>query len=140
MTARRRARDLGAGLLSTTFGIGVFLAMLGLSAHVLLNLWSQSVVEDVATTAAARVATSGVVDDHLAAVQADAIERARSELGDSAAAVDLQFEPDPTGRTIRLRVRSSTIDLLPALGRVDLDVGELDRVIVRRRELTGAGR
>ena len=140
MTTRRQLRELGAGLLSTTFGIGTFLAMLGLSAQVLLNVWSQSIVEDIATTAAARVATSGAPDTRLAEVQAHALEWARSELGEHGPAVDLRFEADPTGRTIRLRVRSSTIDLLPALGRVDLDVGALDRVIVRRRELPGAGR
>jgi hypothetical protein len=139
MTRRHRC-DHGSGLLSTSFGIAVLLALLALCAHVLLNLWVMGVVEDVAVEAAHRVATSGASDEDLPAVQAAEVERARRLLGRWTDAVRFEFEADPTGRTTRLRVHSEQVRLLPALGSTEPLGGGLDRTVVRRRELPGAGR
>jgi hypothetical protein len=127
-------------MLSTTFGVAVFVSLLGLCAHLLLDLWIRSTVEDVAATAAARVATSEATDDHLPAVQAEALARARHELGNWARRVHLEFQPDPSGRTVRLHVRSERAALVPIATSALPLPDPLDMVIVRRRELPGSGR
>lgn len=132
--------DRGSGLLSTSFGVAAFLALLGLCAHVLLDLWVRGCVEDVAATAVTRVATSGADDALLPQVEAEAIERARQELGRWADRVLLEFEPDPSGRTVRLRVRSERVGLVPAIASTLPSADPLDTVLVRRRELPGGGR
>jgi len=138
--SRAARSESGSGLLSTSFGVAAFVALLGFCAHVLLDLWIRSTVEDVATTAATRVATSGVGDEGLPTVQAEAIDRARAELGGWSAHVDLRFQHDPSGRTVQLRVRSDRASLVPTLSSVLPGPEPLDTVIVRRRELPGGGR
>ena len=54
-----RFGERGSGVLSTTFGVTVFVALLMFAAHVLLNLWVISSVDAVAFDAATDVATSG---------------------------------------------------------------------------------
>ncbi len=139
MTTSART-DRGSGLLSTSFGVAAFLALLGLCAHVLLDLWVRGCVEDVAASAVTRVATSGVDDAQLPRVEAEAIERARRELGSWSDKVLLEFQPDPSGRTVRLRVRSDRAGLVPALASALPSADPLDTVLVRRRELPGGGR
>jgi hypothetical protein len=117
--------DRGAGVLATTFGVATFLALLGFAAQTLLELFARSAIEDVAVATADRVAVSGADDSALRSVDDEALARARRELG-SSHEVDLEFRADPTGRTVRLHVRSERFGI--------------DRVIVRRRERAGAGR
>lgn len=117
--------DRGAGVLATSFGVATFLALLGFAAQNLLALFARAAIEDVAVAAADRVAVSGADDTALRAVQTDALTRARQELG-APQDVELEFRPDPTGRTVRLHVRSARFGI--------------DRVIVRQRERPGAGR
>ena len=127
--------ERGAGVLSTTFGIGVFLLLLFAASHLLLNLWVTSTVESVSTDAATRVALSGAGADRLDAVQARAIADARSDLGGYGSEVQLDFEPDPTGRSVILHVRAPAIRLVPRLLGSDLGMGGIDRRIVVAREM-----
>lgn len=132
-TALRRT-DRAGGVLSTTFGIGVFLALLAFSSHVLLNLWVISTVDDVAHIAATEVALSGAPDAALEAVEQRAITHARTRLGEWADKVTLDFEADPTGTNIVLHVTSRELRLLPAFATADPGPPPLDRRIVVRRE------
>lgn len=127
--------ERGAGVLSTTFGIGVFLLLLFATSHLLLNLWVTSTVESVTTDAATRVALSGAAPDRLGAVEARAIADARADLGGYGREVRLDFEADPTGRSVILHVRAPAIRLVPKLLGNDLGMGGIDRRIVVTREV-----
>lgn len=122
-------------MLSTMFGIGVFLALLGFSAHLLLNLWVISTVDDIAQRAAIEVAVSGSDDSGLPNAESRALDHARALLGRWAPKVSLEFEDDPTGGNVILHVRSSTLRLMPTFGRFDPGPPPLDRRIVVHREL-----
>jgi len=113
----------------------VFLLLLFAASHLLLNLWVTSTVESVSTDAATRVALSGAGADRLDAVQARAIADARSDLGGYGSEVQLDFEPDPTGRSVILHVRAPAIRLVPRLLGSDLGMGGIDRRIVVAREM-----
>lgn len=128
--------DRATGVLSTTFGIGVFLALLGFSAHILLNLFVISTVDDVAQSAATEVAVSGAGPETIAMVEARALSNARAQLGAWASKVTLRFEHDPSGRTVILHVTSAQLRLLPRFAEVDPGPASLDRRIVVRRENT----
>jgi hypothetical protein len=128
--------DRATGVLSTTFGIGVFLALLGFSAHILLNLFVISTVDDIAQSAATEVAVSGAEPGTMAMVEARALSNARSQLGAWAAKVTLTFEHDPTERTVILHVTSAQLRLLPRFAGVDPGPPSLDRRIVVHRENT----
>ena len=130
----RNRTERAGGVLSTTFGIGVFLALLAFSSHVLLNLWVISTVDDIARIAATDVALSGAPDDALGEAEQRAIVHARSRLGDWSDKVTLEFEADPTGSTIILHVTSKELRLLPAFATSDPGPPPLDRRIVIRRE------
>ena len=132
--------DRASGLLSTSFGVMVVLSLLAFSTHVLVNLWVRSTVQAEAQEAAIAVATSNLPDNELAAVAEAAIAEARSDLGQWGERVSMEFERDPSGDTVRLRVRAETLRLLPAVGRVDPGPGPLDTTIVVRRERPGAPR
>jgi hypothetical protein len=120
-------------VLSTSFGVGVFLTLLFFVAHVLLNLWTISMVDEAAHQAATSIALSEVTPDE-ARKRAAAIDRARKSLGEYGGRVDFEFQPDPTGRTVVLRVRAPELNLLPPAASSALGVGGLDRTIVVRRE------
>lgn len=123
-------------MLSTTFGVGVFLSLLAFSSHVLLNLWVISTVDDVAHLAATEVALSGADDSQIGAVEQLAITRARTRLGEWGSKVTLEFEADPTGNTIVLHVTSDQLHLLPAFTSADPGPPPLDRRVVVRREVS----
>lgn len=136
MNPERPRGDRATGVLSTTFGIGVFLALLGFSAHLLLNLFVISTVDDVAQSAATEVAVSGAGPETIAMVEARALSNARVQLGAWAAKVDLTFEHDPTEQTVILHVTSAQLRLLPRFAGVDPGPPSLDRRIVVHRENT----
>lgn len=104
------------------------------AAHVTLNLWLISSVDSVAHDAATDVATSGAPDSELSAVEKAAITNAREALGGYGGRVEFAFEPDPSGRTIRLHVRSPELRLLPKIADDLAGLGGLDRHIVVARE------
>ena len=141
MPTRHRTGDRGSGALSTVFGVMVFLTLLLFASHLLLNLWILSSVDSVAQDAATDVATSGVGDAALIAVEHDALGRARLALGRYADRVQLEFEPalpglGPAGAgSISLHLRAPELTLLP--GAIAAGVGDhgLDRHIVVSREL-----
>ncbi len=135
-TRRAGPTDRAGGVLSTTFGVGVFLSLLAFSSHVLLNLWVITTVDDVAHLAATEVAISGADDSQLAGAELRAISRARTRLGEWGSKVTLQFETDPTGTNIVLHVTSDQLHLLPAFTNADPGPPSLDRRVVVRRELS----
>ena len=126
--------ERGNGVISTTFGVGVFLLLLLMAVHVLLNLWVISTVDAVARDAASRVALSGDDPGEIAATERAALSSARVALGDFAERVELRFEPDPTGESVVLRVTTSGLQLVPRFAREALGVGAIDRRVVVRRE------
>ncbi|HKY14889.1 MAG TPA: hypothetical protein VJM33_08175 [Microthrixaceae bacterium] len=126
--------ERGNGVLSTTFGVGVFLMLLLMAVHVLLNLWVASTVDAVARDAASAVALSGDAPGEIAATERAALSSAHAALGDFADRVDLRFEQDPTGDTVVVRVRTSGLQLVPQFAREALGVGSVDRRVVVRRE------
>lgn len=135
MTSRAVTGERGSGTLGATFGVAAVLSMLMVSSHVLLNLWVRSGVDAVAHDAAIDVATSGASDAELPEVRRRALARARDALGGHGERVDLRFEPDPTGATVRLRVIAPGLRLLPPwLAAIAGDDG-LDRTIAVEREL-----
>src|ERR1700722_3107887 len=97
--------DGGSGVLSTTFGVGVFLILLYFASYVLLNLWLTSTVDAAAHDAAFDVATS---DPQVSRSQAEseAIARARTSLGSYGSKVDFTFEDPPGAGQIVLHVRA----------------------------------
>lgn len=135
MTSRAVTAERGSGTLGATFGVSVVLSLLMLSSHLLLNLWVRSGIDAVAHDAAADVATSGASDAELPAVRRRALERASDALGGYRDRVDLRFEPDPSGATIRLRVVAPGLRLLP--GWVAAIAGDdgIDRTITVEREI-----
>lgn len=135
-TVRHRPEH-GSGLLSTTIGVGVMIAMLGFAANVTLGLWTRTTVDAVAYDAARRVATAPaeVEGDPAAqlATEQIAIDHARETLGTFGEQVELEFEPTDPDRVV-LHVRSPGVGLLPRLLGGGAIVGEIDRRIVVRRE------
>jgi len=105
------------------------------ASHLLLNLWVTSTVESVTTDAATHVALSGTPLDRRSEVEARAIADARSDLGDYGSQVQLDFEPDPTGRSVILHVRAPAIRLVPRMLGSDLGMGGIDRRVVVTREV-----
>jgi hypothetical protein len=134
VTHRRRA-DRGSGILSTTFGIGVFLVLLMSAAHVLLNLWIISSVDAVAYDAAVDTATSGASDDQVPLATQRALERARAALGDYGSEVDMSFL-EVSDTQVVLLVRAPQLSLFPpGLARF-FDPDGVRRTIVVAREPT----
>jgi hypothetical protein len=124
--------ERGSGLLSTTLGVAVLIALLGLSANVALGLWTRTTVESVAEDAARRVAQAPQGTDLAVAASAAAAD-ARRLLGRYGRQVRLDWIELGPG-SVRLRVRAPGATLLPRMvGRTPV-VGALDRVVVVRRE------
>lgn len=137
-STERRRTEHGSGLLSTTIGVGVMIAMLGFAANVTLGLWTRTTVDAVAYDAARRVATAPatVEGDPAAQLAAEqlAIDHARATLGPFGEQVDLEFEPSGPDQVV-LHVRAPGVGLLPRLLGGGAIVGEIDRRIVVRREV-----
>jgi Flp pilus assembly protein TadG len=74
------AEERGAGLLSTSFGIGVFLVFVLFAVQLLVNLYATSVVTSATYDAARHVATHGSQPPTQAELD-DAVQLARDELG-----------------------------------------------------------
>lgn len=124
--------EAASGLLGTSFGIGVFLALLFLAVHVLINLWAISTVDAVAHDAALEVALAADSSNR-PALEREAIEHARVSLGRYAEQVEFSFQPAAEGE-VALHVRAPGLRLLPSLLADGLGVEGLDRRIVIRSE------
>lgn len=122
----RRARtgdDRGSGVLSTTFGIAVFLGFLLFSVQLLLNLYATSTVTAITYDAARAAARHG--RPPTASEVATAEANARAQLGPAASSARFEWDlSDP--EHLALRVTLATPRLLPlGLDRaVGLDVVE----------------
>lgn len=127
--ARGRFGERGSGVLSTTFGVTVFVALLMFAAHVLLNLWVISSVDAVAFDAATDVATSGTSGAARAAAEDQALARAREALGGYRDEVELRFVDAGAGSTAVL-VDAPGLHLLPFRASRSLGLDGLHRRIV----------
>ena len=125
--------ERAAGVLSTTFGVAVFLVLLLSAAHLMIGLWQTTVVTSIAREGANEVATA---PEGTSARQAEerAIRRARGALGSLAAGVELRFESDPVDADVVLRVRAAGLHLVPPAAAGLAGDDGLDRRIVVRRE------
>lgn len=130
--APRRA-ERAAGLISTVFGLGALLAMLGLATNVALGLWSRTRTESIAYEATRAVATAPEGAD-LDTVQTEAAQRACEALGDRCGEVRLEFESSPADTFVALHVRAPGVRLLPRMVAGGAVVGDLDRTIRIHRE------
>lgn len=130
---RRIRTERATGLLSSVLGVGIVLALVGLTADVALGLWTRTTVDSVAYDAARHVATAPAeVPEHQARRQA--VERARSLLGSYGNRVELTFEEATGGEVVVLRVRAPGVSLLPKLVDGGPAVGAIDRRIVMTKE------
>lgn len=128
----RERSDRASGVISTTMGVAVFLSLLLLAAHVLLNLWVTSTVDAAARDAATRVALSQNADASW--VREAAIARARGQLGAIGSKTMFAFDDSPQDDTVMLRVHAPGIGLVPALGRLIPSLSSVETRVVVRKE------
>lgn len=114
--------------------MGVFLLLLLMCAHVLLNLWLTTSIDAVAHDAAVDVATAATGDRSAnGGAEQRALHRAREALGGYAREVELSFEGSDDERVV-LHVTAPGIRLLPGPMADALGVGGIDRRITVVRE------
>jgi Flp pilus assembly protein TadG len=102
--------ERGTGLISTIFGVLMFLLFLLLGAHVLMHLYAASVLTANAFDAARLVSGAGA--DH-ARAQHQAEAQARQRMGAFAERVEPFDWSATTADDVVLTVRADTPDLLP---------------------------
>ncbi|MDQ1445339.1 MAG: hypothetical protein QOI20_1803 [Acidimicrobiaceae bacterium] len=103
--------DAGAGVVSTVFGVSIFLVFMLFAAQLLLGLYAESVVGAVTFDAAKTVAGANSIDDPSAPARADVAARRRlGRLGDGAA-----FDWAVSDDAVRLTVRVRRPPVLPGL-------------------------
>ena len=125
--AERRHRDRGAGLISTSFGLIIFIVFLLFAVQLLVNLYATSVVTSITYDTARDVAVLGRPPTQ--AEQAAAADRARQQLGAYGQSAQFDFDTsDPT--VVKLRVRVANPRFINQY--VGLDV--IDRTVVVRVE------
>lgn len=136
----RRSHDDGAGLLSTSVGVLVFLTLLLLAVQVVFALYATSTLTAAAWDAA-RIAAGS---DALAAGQADdgrgighgprveAERHLRSVLGDYADRVDVTWAEEADDVVLQVRARHPTFLPAPLRRAMGLDV--VERTVRVRRE------
>lgn len=126
-----RRSERGSGLLSTLFGVGAVIVMLGLSANVSIGLWTRSTVEAVAQDAARDLAATpeGALD---AGRVSQVLARARSSLGPTGRRTELTLVR--LDDRVVLRVRHPGVHLLPRMISNLPTIGALDQTIAVRRE------
>ena len=124
MTRRFRGED-GSGLVSSLAGVVAFLAFLFFAAHVIIGLYATSVVTDVASTAARRVAGADATEEPAAASLAES--KIRDALGGMGAhaLITWHLGPDSVGVTVRVERPG----FVAALGG-----GVIERTVTVRRE------
>ena len=131
-SARRRTACRGAGLVTLTGGLLVFLLLLFFAVQLTINLYARSQVTAAGFDAARHVAGYDN-DQRRDAATVEAETRLRSMLGSMGDDVRLEWDlSDPD--TVRLHLMLTPPSIAPALvsGAVGLD--EIDRTIVVRVE------
>ncbi|HPB46021.1 MAG TPA: hypothetical protein PLP95_09230, partial [Microthrixaceae bacterium] len=121
--------------MSTCFGVGVFLVLLTFASHVLLNLWTLSTLDAVAHDAATDVATSGTDAEHLAAVETEAIRRAREALGSWGEHAEIRVAASSIDDPVVVTVSGPSLSLLPEPVAAALGLHHLERTATVQREL-----
>jgi hypothetical protein len=134
---RSMASERATGILGTTIGVAMMIALLGFASNVSLGLWTRSTVDSVAFDAARRVASAPIDESQSLAslhqLEASAIDKARQSLGSYGHRVSMEFEHTNTSVVV-LRVRSPAMGLLPRLISSGPILGAVDRRIIIRRE------
>jgi hypothetical protein len=127
----RPQSERGTGLLSTLFGVGAVIVMLGFSANVSIGLWTRSTVEAVAQDAARDLAASP--DDSLDSQRVqEVLGRARASLGPTGRRTELTLVR--LDDRVVIRVRHPGVSLLPRMISTGASIGALDQTISVRRE------
>ncbi|HTO00553.1 MAG TPA: hypothetical protein VL068_07745 [Microthrixaceae bacterium] len=126
-------QERGTGLLGTTFGLAIMIALLGFAVNVTLGLWTRSTVDSVAYDAARRVATSASGDGTGISEQ-NAIADAKVLLGEFGAKVRMNFVTVDDPDLVVLRVQAPGVSLLPKVIGGGPIIAGIDRQIVIRRE------
>ena len=126
----RLAGDDGTGLVSTVFGVAVFLIFLLLAVQVIFDLYARTTVTAAAYDAARTVA--GADAAATPAAQADAEDRARNLLGSYGSRVQFRWSIDTDEVTLTVHVHNPT--LLPAMLTQPLGMDTIDRSVRVRRE------
>ena len=126
------AEERGAGLLSTAFGIGVFLVFVLFAVQLLVNLYATSVVTSATYDAARQVATRGSRPPTPEQLDA-AVRLARDELGRYGRRAEFAWDlTDPAVVALHVHVVNPRL-LGPGIDElVGLDT--IDRTVVVRTE------
>jgi len=127
--ARRARGDRGSGIVSTLFGITVFLVLLFFAVQLLTNLYATSVVTSATYDAARRAATHGHVPT-LAELD-EAETHARSLLGAYGARASFDWSGSDAD-VVRLHVAVTNPRFVPLVPLVGFD--EIDRTVSVRIE------
>ena len=102
----RRARgDRGAGLISMTAGVAMFLVLITFATQVFFNLYTTSVLTGLALDAARDVAERNGTSP--AEAETDFLAQVEG---------DVEFDVRVVGDTVRARIRWRTKSLFPAFG------------------------
>jgi len=125
-------RDRGSGLVALTGGVLVFLLLLFFAVQLSINLYARSQVTAAGFDAARRVA-GYENDQRRPAATAEADVRLRTMLGSMGRDIRAEWDlSDP--ETVRLHLTLTTPSIAPALMRVAVGLGAIDRTIVVRTE------
>ena len=131
-SVRMRTACRGAGLVTLTGGLLVFLLLLFFAVQLTVNLYARSQVTAAGFDAARRVAGYDN-DQRRDAAAAEAETRLRSMLGSMGDDVRLEWDlSDPD--TVRLHLMLTPPSIAPALVRGAVGLDEIDRTIVVRVE------
>lgn len=124
--------ERGSGLLSTVFGVAAVAAAVGLAANICIGLWARTTVDAVAYDAARDIATAPSGTDR-ALIAQQIVDEAHASLGTHRERVQMEIESLDSDRVV-LRVRSTGVDLIPAMIDGGPAVGAMDRTISVRIE------
>ena len=131
-SVRTRAACRGAGLVTLTGGLLVFLLLLFFAVQLTINLYARSQVTAAGFDAARRVAGYDN-DQRREAAAADADTRLRSMLGSMGNDVRIEWDfSDPD--IVRLHLMLTPPSIAPALVRGAVGLDQIDRTIVVRAE------
>lgn len=127
----KHAGEAGTGLVSSVFGVAVFLVLLLVAVQVTFDLYGRSAVTAAALGAASTVAGSDA--GATAAAQAEATTDARATLGSYGRDATFAWHVSP--QAVELTVSVHNPSVLPAFAASGLGLSSWSRSVVVRREM-----
>ena len=125
-----RRSEEGAGVISTVFGVTIFLVLLLFAVQVLVGLYATSVVTAATYDAAKVMAGADAGDSALA--RADAEAGARSQLGRYGSRAAFRWQND--AEVVRLHVQAPRPTLLPSTLVRGVGLDDIERTVTVRVE------